>query len=105
VLVVSGSDEIELVGDLDAAQPGMSEAASEAGVASSETPSTPPMRAVAAPGLGLDSFSTGLGTLLLLGVSSAGLAIARRQRAERRLRARIVARLEALAGRPPSAAS
>jgi hypothetical protein len=103
-LVVSSSGGIELVGDLDVAQPGMSEAAVPAGLAASSAPSSPPMRAVAAPGLGLDSFSTGLGTLVLLGVSSAGLAIARRQRAERRLRARIVTRLEALAGRPLSPA-
>ena len=41
------------------------------------------MRAVAAPGLGLDSFATGIGTLVLLAISSVGVALARRQRAQR----------------------
>ena len=101
VLVVSDPGGIELVGDLDGAGTAGVEDPSVGAAAAgeSEARSEAPLRAVAAPGLGIDSFSTGLGTLVLLGISSVGVALARRQRAQRAFRARIVARLEAI-GRP-----
>ncbi len=99
VLVVAGADGIELVGDLggselSSADPG--DGAAGAGVASSPGASPAPIRAVLVPGLGLDSLSTGFGTLLVVGVASVAVTLARRQRAQRVLRSRIVARLEAL---------
>ena len=81
--------DIELVGDLDGAGTAAVEDAvrRRGGRAASATPgSEAPLRAVAAPGLGIDSFSTGLGTLVLLGISSVGVALARRQRAQRAFR-------------------
>jgi cytochrome c-type biogenesis protein CcmE len=98
VLVVTTPDAIELVGDLgDAAAAGSGAATADSAVVGAAVASPQaPMRAVAAPGLGLDSFSTGIGTLVLLAVSSVGVALARRQRAQRLFRARIVARLEAI---------
>ncbi len=98
VLVVAGAADIELVGDLGGADPSETAASSEAAVVpgDSPVPSMAPVRAVLVPGLGLDSFSTGLGTLVLISLASVAVTLARRQRSQRVLRSRIVARLEAL---------
>jgi hypothetical protein len=46
--------------------------------------------------------STGLGTLVLVGIASVAATLARRERGRRLLRARIVARLEALGRSVPA---
>jgi hypothetical protein len=102
VLVVETQDGIELVGDLGAASPADEAASADAAAAGAVEAPTEPMRAVAAPGLGLDSFSTGIGTLVLLAISTVGVALARRQRAQRLFRARIVTRLEAIGRGAPA---
>src|SRR6185369_14078507 len=64
--------------------------------------SAAPLRAAFATGLGLDSLSTGLGTLVLVGIASVAATLARRERGRRLSRARIVSRLEALGRSVPA---
>ena len=73
-----------------------------ASIAAGDAPSAAPLRAAFATGLGLDSVSTGLGTLVLVGIASVAATLARRERGRRLLRARIVARLEALGRSVPA---
>ena len=98
VLVVASAADVELVGDLGGADP--SDAATTQAVAAvpadSPAPTSSPVRAVLVPGLGLDSFSGGLGTLILVSLASVVVTLARRQRSQRLLRSRILARLEAI---------
>ena len=105
VLVVASAADVELVGDLGGADPSAAVASHEAAAVpgDSPAPSMAPVRAVLVPGLGLDSISTGFGTLILVSIASVAVTLARRQRSQRVLRSRIVARLEAI-GRGPQAA-
>ena len=105
VLIVDDMAGIELVGDLGGADPSDAQPSVEAAsITAGDALSAAPLRAAFATGLGLDSVSTGLGTLVLVGIASVGAALARRERGRRLLRARIVARLEAL-GRSAAASS
>ena len=104
VLVVNDIAGIELVGDLGgAAASDPAPAVEAASLAAGDGPSAAPLRAAFATGLGLDSVSTGLGTLVLVGIASVAATLARRERGRRLLRARIVARLEALGRSLPGA--
>jgi hypothetical protein len=103
VLVVNDIAGIELVGDLGRADPSDARPSVEAAsVAAADAPSVAPLRAAFATGLGLDSVSTGLATLMLVGIASVAATLARRERVRRQLRARIVARLEALGRSAPA---
>ncbi len=107
VLVVDDAAGIELVGDLaGAVVPSDAGPSVEAAtIASDGEQPAAPVRAAFAAGLGLDSVWTGLGTLVLVGVASVGVTLARREHGRRLLRARIGARLEALGrGAPASSA-
>jgi hypothetical protein len=97
VLVVAGAADVELVGELGAADPLSSGATQAAAMAPGDwpEPTLAPVRAVLAPGLGLDFLATGLGMLVLVSLASVAVTLARRERSRRVLRARIVARLEA----------
>ncbi|HEY6569058.1 MAG TPA: OB-fold nucleic acid binding domain-containing protein, partial [Candidatus Limnocylindrales bacterium] len=98
VLVVAGAADVELVGELGAADPSSSGATQAAAAAPGDwpEPTLAPVRAVLAPGPGLDALSTGLGTLVLVSLASVvAMTLARRERSRRVLRSRIVARLEA----------
>jgi hypothetical protein len=98
VLVVGDAADIELVGDLG----GSLEAAAspdEVPLASADV-DRDALRASLGRGMGLDPASAGVGTLALVALLSVALTLARRHRAQRALRQRIVARLEAI-GRGP----
>ena len=97
VLVVGDAADIELVGDLGA------------GVDAATTPATggpaltdeagvdrDALRASLGRGMGIDPASAGIGTLALVALLSVAVTLARRHRAQRVLRRRIVARLEAI---------
>ncbi|HWO50210.1 MAG TPA: hypothetical protein VNN23_01325, partial [Ornithinibacter sp.] len=58
------------------------------------------LRASLGRGMGLDPASAGAGTLALVAVLSIAVTLARRHRAQRALRQRIVARLEAIGHGP-----
>jgi hypothetical protein len=100
VLVVADAADVELVGALVAA--------------GSDPPSTAPdtspdvdrdaLRASLGRGMGIDSASVGVGSLALIVTLSVLVTLARRHRAQRLLRRRIVARLDAIGriGPPPS---
>ena len=94
---------IELVGDLGAPDPpDAGPSAEAASIANGDMPSAAPVRAAFTSGPGLDSMSTGLGTLVLVGFASVAATLARRERGRRRVRARIVARLEAMGRSAPA---
>ncbi len=89
VLVVDDASGIELVGDLGAPDPpDAGPSAEAASIANGDMPSAAPVRAAFASGPGLDSMSTGLGTLVLVGFASVAATLARRERGRRRVRAR-----------------
>ncbi|HKF85214.1 MAG TPA: lamin tail domain-containing protein [Candidatus Limnocylindrales bacterium] len=94
VLVIADAADVELVAELAAL------ALDPAGAEPS--PSEDTDRAVLAAslerGIGIDPASAGLGTLGLVAALSVAATLARRHRAQRVLRRRIVARLEAIAG-------
>ena len=102
VLVVAGAADLELVGDLGGADASSADPAQAAAVAPGDSP-VAPVRSVLTPGPGVDSLATGLGTLVLISLASLVVTLARRQRSQRVMRSRIVARLEAI-GRGPVAA-
>ena len=103
VLVVEDASGIELVGDLGAPDPSDAGPSLEAAsIATGAIPSAAPVRAAFTGGLGLDSMSTGFGTLVLVVFASVAATLARRERGRRLVRARIVARLEALGRSAPA---
>ena len=84
VLVVDDIAGIELVGDLGGADPSDARPSVEAAsIAAGDALSAAPLRAAFATGLGLDSVSTGLGTLVLVGIASVAATLARRERGRR----------------------
>ncbi|HEU0242912.1 MAG TPA: hypothetical protein VFQ75_03335 [Candidatus Limnocylindrales bacterium] len=93
VLVVRDPADIELVGDLAGGEPPASPAPSVAGVAADVDRDA--VRASLGRGMGIDPASAGAGTLVLVTLLSVAVTLARRHRAQRALRRRIVARLEA----------
>ncbi|HEX5829211.1 MAG TPA: OB-fold nucleic acid binding domain-containing protein, partial [Candidatus Limnocylindrales bacterium] len=101
VLVVADAADVELVG-------GVTTALVTEPFAPSPTlepdPGREALRAALGSGMGLDPASAGLGTLALMAAISIAVTLARRHRANRELRRRIVARLDALTrGDPPAA--
>ncbi len=98
VLVVGDAADVELVGDLG----GALDAASSPDAAPLVSPDVDrdALRASLGRGMGLDPASAGAGTLALVALLSIAVTLARRHRAQRALRQRIVARLEAIGHGP-----
>jgi hypothetical protein len=103
VLVVGDAADVELVGGttgalvVDPTEP----LPSPAPVADSRRSA---LQAALGRGMGLDPASAGLGTLAMMAAISIAVTLARRHRANREVRRRIVARLEAIAGGGPESA-
>ncbi|HEY3333702.1 MAG TPA: lamin tail domain-containing protein [Candidatus Limnocylindrales bacterium] len=94
VLVVDDPADIELLGDLGGgASAATADPAPEASPADVDREA---LRASLGRGMGVDPASAGVGTLALVALMSVAATLARRHRAQRALRRRIVARLEAL---------
>jgi hypothetical protein len=102
VIVIADAADVELVGVVMGAAGTGTEQLGE------PAPSAPlddeAVRASIGRGMGLDPASAGLGTLALMAAVSVAVTLGRRLRAQRVLRRRIVARLEAIGrlGTPPS---
>jgi hypothetical protein len=96
VLVVGDAADVELVGELGvgSAESG-SAAPGSAGVVEARA-DRDPLRASLGRGLGIDPASAGVGTVALVMLLSVVATLARRHRAQRVLRRRILARLEAI---------
>ena len=94
VLVIGDAADVELVGDLGAS------AMADPSAPTDKPARTDPERAARAAslgrGMGVDPASAGVGTLALVTAVSVAVTLARRHRAQRVLRQRIVARLEAI---------
>ena len=99
VLVVGDAADVEVVGDLGAAAAEPSDAIDVA----SADPDRTARAASLGRGMVVDPASAGVGTLALVTALSIAVTLARRHRAQRVLRQRIVARLEAI-GRGSEAA-
>ena len=93
VLVIGDAADVELVGDLGAAAPDDPPAVD---VPASVDPDRVARAASLGRGMGVDPASAGVGTLALVTALSIAVTLARRHRAQRVLRQRIVARLEAI---------
>jgi hypothetical protein len=94
VLVIGDAADVELVGDLGAS------AEADPSPSTDELAATDPDRAARTAslgrGMGVDPASAGVGTLVLVTTLSIAVTLARRHRAQRVLRQRILARLEAI---------
>jgi outer membrane biosynthesis protein TonB len=96
VLVIADTADVELVGDLGA--DAIASTDPQPDPAASDDPAATNLAASFGSPLGLDPASAGIGTLALVAALSVTVTLARRHRAERVLRRRIVARLEAIGG-------
>jgi hypothetical protein len=98
VLVVGDAADVELVGDIGGAVDAAS--SPDPGPLVSPDVDRDALRASLGRGMGLDPASAGAGTLALVALLSLAVTLARRHRAQRALRQRIVARLEAIGHGP-----
>jgi len=93
VLVIADAADVELVGDIGAV---VAADPSTEDVPASADPDRAARAASLGRGMGIDPASAGVGTLALVTALSIAVTLARRHRAQRVLRQRIVARLEAI---------